>query len=112
MDRIQEILKTVGLLHLSNAVVNTLSGGEQQRVALARTILKSGKIILADEPTGALDAQAAELSFSLIKNLSQKYHKTIIMVTHSIDLAQRADRIIDLSVYHKAIRKEGAVIER
>lgn len=112
MDRIQEILKTVGLLHLSNAVVNTLSGGEQQRVALARTILKSGKIILADEPTGALDAQAAELSFSLIKNLSQKYHKTIIMVTHSIDLAQRADRIIDLSVYHKAIRREGAVIER
>lgn len=80
-------------------MVNTLSGGEQQRVALARTILKPGKLILADEPTGALDAKAAELSFSLIKDLCRKYHKTVIMVTHSLDLAQRADRVIDLANY-------------
>lgn len=97
--RIHQILKTVGLSHLENAMVNTLSGGEQQRVALARTILKPGNLILADEPTGALDAKAAELSFSLIKGLCQKYHKTVIMVTHSIDLAQRADRVIDLANY-------------
>ncbi len=97
--RIQHILQTVGLSRLENAMVNTLSGGEQQRVALARTILKPGKLILADEPTGALDAKAAELSFSLIKDLCRKYHKTVIMVTHSLDLAQRADRVIDLANY-------------
>ena len=68
-NRIHQILKSVGLSHLENAVVNTLSGGEQQRVALARTILKPGKLILADEPTGALDTKAAELSFALIRNL-------------------------------------------
>ena len=97
--RIHQILEAVGLSHLENAVVNTLSGGEQQRVALARTILKPGKLILADEPTGALDTKSAELSFSLIRNLCQKYHKTVIMVTHSLDLAQRADRVIDLASY-------------
>ena len=97
--RIQHILQTVGLSRLENAMVNTLSGGEQQRVALARTILQPGKLILADEPTGALDAKAAELSFSLIKDLCRKYHKTVIMVTHSLDLAQRADRVIDLANY-------------
>ena len=97
--RIQHILQTVGLSRLENAMVNTLSGGEQQRVALARTILKPGKLILADEPTGALDAKAAELSVSLIKDLCRKYHKTVIMVTHSLDLAQRADRVIDLANY-------------
>ena len=99
--RIHRILKTLGLSHLERAVVNTLSGGEQQRVALARTILKPGRLILADEPTGSLDTKSAELSFALIRNLCQEYHKTVIMVTHSIDLAQRADRVIDLASYQK-----------
>ena len=93
------ILQTVGLSRLENAMVNTLSGGEQQRVALARTMLKPGRLILADEPTGALDAMAAERSFSLIKGLCQKYHRTVIMVTHSLDLAQRTDRVVDLANY-------------
>ena len=97
--RIHRILQTVGLSRLENAMVNTLSGGEQQRVALARTMLKPGRLILADEPTGALDAMAAERSFSLIKGLCQKYHKTVIMVTHSLDLAQRTDRVVDLANY-------------
>ena len=101
--RIHPVLKLVGLSHLESSMVNTLSGGEQQRVALARTILKPGKLILADEPTGALDVKAAELSFSLIKSLCKKYHKTVIMVTHSLDLAQRADRVIDLANYQSNI---------
>ena len=101
--RIHSVLKLVGLSHLESSMVNTLSGGEQQRVALARTILKPGKLILADEPTGALDIKAAELSFSLIKSLCKKYHKTVIMVTHSLDLAQRADRVIDLANYQSNI---------
>lgn len=97
--RIHRILQTVGLSRLENAMVNTLSGGEQQRVALARTILKPGRLILADEPTGALDAKVAEMSFSLIKGLCRKCHKTVIMVTHSLDLAQRTDRMINLANY-------------
>lgn len=97
--RSHHILQTVGLSRLENAMVNPLSGGEQQRAALARTMLKPGKLILADKPTDALDAKVADLSFSLIKDLCQKYHKTVIMVTHSLNLTQRADRVIDLANY-------------
>ena len=96
---IDRILEAVNLLPLKNAIVNTLSGGEQQRVALARTMLKPGKLILADEPTGSLDSHAAEVSFSLIQNLCKQHTKTVIMVTHNLELAQRTDRIIDLTSF-------------
>lgn len=94
--KIIEILKKVKLEELKDEKVNTLSGGEQQRVALARTILKPGDIILADEPTGSLDSVSAEIVFNLIKDLSKQYRKTVLMVTHSKDLANQADRIINL----------------
>lgn len=97
IQKVDKVLKQVGLWELKDEKVNTLSGGEQQRVAIARTILKPGDIILADEPTGALDQKTAENVFSLIMNLSKKYEKTVIMVTHCQDLACRADRIIDLT---------------
>jgi putative ABC transport system ATP-binding protein len=95
--RIEEILEKVHLEKFKDEKVNTLSGGEQQRVALARTILKPGDIILADEPTGSLDSAAAEIAFNLIKDLSKQYRKTVIMVTHSENLANQADRIINIS---------------
>jgi len=94
--RIDEILKKVHLEEFKDEKVNTLSGGEQQRVALARTILKPGDIILADEPTGSLDSVAAEIAFNLIKDLSKQYSKTVMMVTHSKHLANQADRIINI----------------
>ena len=75
---------------------------QEARAALERTMLKPGKLILADEPTGALDAMAAERSFSLIKSLCQKYHKTVIMVTHSLDLVQRTDRVVDMANYQNS----------
>lgn len=96
LQRIEEVLRQVGLLELKEEKINTLSGGEQQRVAIARTILKPGDLILADEPTGALDADTAETVFSLIADLSRKYRKTVVMVTHSQELADRADRIVKL----------------
>lgn len=99
MASVDQMLDAVHLLPLKNATVNTLSGGEQQRVALARTMLKPGKLILADEPTGSLDAHSADVSFSLIQSLCKLYGKTVIMVTHSPELAQRADRIIDLTEF-------------
>ncbi len=95
--KIDKILEKVNLKELKNEKVNTLSGGEQQRVALARTILKPGDIILADEPTGSLDSATAEIAFDLIKSLSKQYKKTVIMVTHNNSLANKADRIIALS---------------
>jgi len=96
-NKINEILKKVHLEDFRDEKVNTLSGGEQQRVALARTIIKPGDIILADEPTGALDSVSTEIVFNLIKNLSKQYKKTVIMVTHNKDLANQADRIINIS---------------
>ena len=94
--KIDKILEKVNLKELKNEKVNTLSGGEQQRVALARTILKPGDIILADEPPGSLDSATAEIVFDLIKDLSKQYKKTVIMVTHNKVLANKADRIINL----------------
>lgn len=98
--KIDEVLQKVNILSLKNEKVNTLSGGEQQRVALARTILKPGKLVLADEPTGALDADSAENAFQLIQSLCKKYEKTVIIVTHSRKLAERADRIIDFADFY------------
>ncbi len=94
---IHNILKEVGLDHLINEKINTLSGGEQQRVAIARTMLKPGDIILADEPTGSLDPISSDMVFGLIRDLCKQYHKTVLMVTHNMDLASQADRIITIA---------------
>ena len=96
LGQIEEVLQKVNLLPLKDAKVNTLSGGEQQRVALARTLVKPGDLVLADEPTGSLDSVSADNSFELLRNLSGKYNKTVIMVTHSTIMAERAERIIDM----------------
>ena len=97
--RINRMLHEVGLPKMKSAVVNTMSGGEQQRVALARTLLKPGKLILADEPTGALDEKSAERVFLLLRALYVQYKKTVIMVTHNMELAQQADRVANLMKY-------------
>lgn len=97
--RINRMLHEVGLPKMKSAVVNTMSGGEQQRVALARTLLKPGKLILADEPTGALDEKSAEKVFLLLRDLCVMYKKTVIMVTHNMELARKADRVVNLMKY-------------
>ena len=93
-DKIDKVLKDLDIFILKNKKVNTLSGGEQQRVALARCILKPGNLILADEPTGSLDPKMAEIVFELIKYLRDKYN-------HDISLANKADFIVDLSEMKK-----------
>lgn len=97
--RINRMLHEVGLPKMKSAVVNTMSGGEQQRVALARTLLKPGKLILADEPTGALDEKSAEKVFLLLRDLCVQYKKTVIMVTHNMELAQQTDQVVNLRKY-------------
>lgn len=93
--KIKEVLKKVNLENYSNKKIFELSGGEQQRIALARIMLKPGNIVLADEPTGNLDKKSSQLVMELLKKL-QKEEKTIIIVTHSEEVASLCDRIIKL----------------
>lgn len=90
-----EALKIVGLEDKEKVKVYKLSGGEQQRVALARLLIKKSSIILADEPTGSLDNKNAIMVMDLLKELNN-YGKTIIVVTHSDMVAKYAERIIQL----------------
>ena len=94
-ERIAEVLKKVKLEKTLNKKVYELSGGEQQRIALARIMLKPGNIVLADEPTGNLDKDSSLLVMKLLKEL-QKDGKTIIIVTHSEEIARQCDRIVEL----------------
>ena len=92
---IKDALMTVGLKDKLNSMVYTLSGGEQQRVAVARLFLKKCDIILADEPTGSLDKKNAEKVMQLLECLNSM-GKTLIVVTHDSDIKRRAQRVIEL----------------
>jgi putative ABC transport system ATP-binding protein len=92
---IEEALDTVGLADKIDNKVYTLSGGEQQRVALARLFLKKCDIILADEPTGSLDAKNADVVMGILKNLNRQ-GKTVVIVTHDPRIKGMAGRVIEL----------------
>ena len=92
-----ELLKQVELDHRSEHRVNELSGGEQQRTALARALIMKPALLLADEPTGNLDARAGNLVFDLIKSLCRELSLATIMVTHNQELAKRMDSTSILS---------------
>lgn len=94
--KIKETLRFVGLENRLDSKVNELSGGEQQRIAIVRSILKPGDIILADEPTGSLDPDMAQKSFDLIRSLRDQFGKTILIVTHNLNHAKQCDRIVSL----------------
>ena len=96
IQKINKSLELVGLKDFNKKSVFTLSGGEQQRVALARIILKRGNIVLADEPTGNLDRNNSNKVMEILKEL-QKQGRTIIIVTHDESLAAQCDDIIRLS---------------
>ena len=93
-QRATSILKTLGILKKAKHKPNNLSGGEQQRVAIGRALINNPVIILADEPTGNLDTATGEDIFQLLSQLSKKYSRTVVMITHNIDLAKRTDRSI------------------
>ncbi|MBZ1328769.1 ABC transporter ATP-binding protein [Clostridium botulinum] len=95
-DLIKHALKHMNLENYEKRKIYELSGGEQQRVSIARLILKPSKIILADEPTGSLDAKNRDLVLFHLKELN-KQGKTVIIVTHDIEVAQKCNRIISLN---------------
>ena len=89
-----QIIETLGLGSKLQNLPNNLSGGQQQRVAIARALAAKPAIILADEPTGNLDSKTSQDVMGLLKVTSQKFTQTIVMITHSEEIAQMADRII------------------
>jgi putative ABC transport system ATP-binding protein len=90
----EEALQKVGLVSRTSHFPSQLSGGQQQRVAIARAIVGKPKILLADEPTGNLDSQMSDEIMSILKDLNQQEHTTVIMVTHDKRMADMTDRII------------------
>lgn len=89
-----KILEVLGISDKANQKPYNLSGGQQQRVAIARALINNPTIILADEPTGNLDTKTGNEIYDLLKMLSHKFRKTIIMVTHNPELAASSDRVI------------------
>ena len=96
MQRAERELEAVGLAHRAEHYPAQMSGGEQQRTALARAAVTRPDILLADEPTGNLDAQTGDAIVDLLFGLRDKYGSTLILVTHALDLAARCDRIVQL----------------
>ncbi len=96
-ERAKMLLKMVGMEERSKHLPNQLSGGQQQRVAIARAMANDPTLILADEPTGALDSETGKKIMEIFRDLNRKKGKTIVLITHSMELAQQTDRIITLS---------------
>ena len=91
-----EILKLVGLENRVNNFPSQISGGEQQRVAIARAIAKNPKILLCDEPTGALDYKTGKNILKILKKYCKNEKKTVIVITHNSSIAQTADKVIEI----------------
>ena len=104
-ERLREMLTTLKLTGRENHLPNQLSGGQQQRVSIGRAIMNAPAVVLADEPTGNLDRKNSQEIVELLKVSNQKYHQTLIMITHDESIALQADRIISIEV-GKIIRDE------
>ena len=94
--KLDEIIKFLGLEKRKKHLPNELSGGQQQKVALGRALMINPTIILADEPTGNLDSKSSEEIMQVLKKANKDYKQTIIMITHNLEIAKLADRIIKI----------------
>lgn len=95
-ERMDLILKSFGLFERRNHLPNELSGGQQQRTSIARALINNPAILLADEPTGNLDLKSTEEIMSILKMSNRDFNQTIIMITHNLEIAKEADRIITI----------------
>lgn len=94
--QLKELLKTLGLEERKGHLPNELSGGQQQRVSIGRALINNPAIVLADEPTGNLDSKASNEIVELLKMSNKKYNQTIIMITHNLEIAKVADRVLKI----------------
>ena len=104
LERVEELLEMVNLPHKIGMKPLDLSAGEQQRVAIARALVNKPSILLADEPTGNLDSTNGNMILDLFRELNQSLKQTIVMITHDLEAASRADRIIEM--------RDGSVISQ
>ena len=93
---LNELLKVLGLQSRRKHLPNELSGGQQQRTSIGRALITKPAIVLADEPTGNLDSKSSDEVVNLLKKMNKEYKQTIIMITHNLDIAAVADRIITI----------------
>ena len=101
--RLNDIIRVLGLEKRTNHLPNQLSGGQQQRTSIGRAMITNPAIILADEPTGNLDSKASDEIVALLKKSNKDYKQTIIMITHNLEIAKVADRIIKI--------EDGKIVE-
>ena len=102
-ERLNDLLKLLGLQNRKNHLPNELSGGQQQRTSIGRALITNPTIILADEPTGNLDSKSSDEIVALLKKANKEYKQTIIMITHNMEIAKVADRIIKI--------EDGKIVE-
>ena len=93
---LNDLLETLGLENRKKHLPNELSGGQQQRVSIGRAIINNPALVMADEPTGNLDSKASDEVIALLKKSNQKYNQTIIVITHDLEIASSANRIITI----------------
>ena len=96
MNRANELIDLVGLSKVKNNLATQMSGGQQQRTAIARSLMNNPAIILADEPTGNLDSDTTEQIYELMRTINKKYNTTFIIITHDQHVAEKTDRIIEI----------------
>ncbi|MGB4660388.1 MAG: ABC transporter ATP-binding protein, partial [Mobilitalea sp.] len=96
MEKAEATLKFVGLEKVKNNMANKMSGGQQQRTAIARALINNPKMILADEPTGNLDSDSTENIYELFRSINEEFKTTFLIITHDRRIAEKADRIIEI----------------
>lgn len=96
LERANELIDLVGLTKVKNNLATQMSGGQQQRTAIARSLMNNPSIILADEPTGNLDSDTTAQIYDLMRTINKKYNTTFIIITHDQHVAERTDRIIEI----------------
>ncbi len=99
-EKLKNLIKLLGLENRKTHLPNELSGGQQQRVSIGRALITHPSVVLADEPTGNLDSKSSEEIITLLKRSNEEYKQTIIMITHNMELARVADRIIVIEDGH------------
>ena len=95
-NKLDELINTLGLQNRRTHLPNELSGGQQQRTSIGRAMITNPAIILADEPTGNLDSKSSDEIVELLRKSNRDYKQTIIMITHNMEIAKSADRIIKI----------------